>query len=142
MCICVVGDETLHSLHPYFCSTIGVWESHRGKSVMDSPFPQECACGTRCELRPAIGSAFIWDAEGGEQSSKGVNQAFGPLVRSFDDWPVGVAVNHNEVVHSFVVEEIGTDALKGVGRGDWWVVLVTCGCQTNPVPCYGHGLEC
>ena len=70
---------------------------------------------------PPFGGAFVWDPEGGEQSSKGFNQAFGPLVRSFDDWPVGVSVDHNEVVHSFVGEEVRTDALKGVGRWDWWV---------------------
>ena len=66
MCICIVSNETLHGLDPYFCSTIGVWESHRGESVMDAPFPQECAGGTRCEFRPTVGGAFIGDAEGGE----------------------------------------------------------------------------
>ena len=118
MCICIVSNETLHGLHPYFCLTIGVWESHGGESVMDAPFPQECAGGTRCEFRPTVGGAFVWDDT---LSSKGVHQAFGPLVRSFDDWPVGVLVDHNEVVHSFVGEEVRTDALKGVGRWDWWV---------------------
>ena len=34
---------------------------------------------------------------------------------------VGVSVNRDEVVHSFVGEEVRTDALKGVGRWDWWV---------------------
>ena len=96
-------------------------KSHGAESVMDAPFPQECAGGTCCEFRPTVGGAFIWDAEGGEQSSKGVNQAFGPLMRSFDDWPVGVSVGHNEVVHSFVGEEVRTDALKRVGQWDWWV---------------------
>ena len=88
---------------------------------MDAPFLQECACGTRCEFRPTVSSAFVWDAKGGEQSSKGVDQAFGSLMCSFNDGPVGVSVNHYEVVYPFVGEEIRTDALKGVGRWDWWV---------------------
>ena len=89
--------------------------------MMDAPFLQECASCARCEFRPTIGSAFVWDAEGGEQSSKGGNQAFGSLLCSFNDRPVGVSVNHNKIVHPFVGEEICTDALEGVGRWDWWV---------------------
>ena len=38
---------------------------------MYAPFLQECACGTSCEFRSTVGSAFVWDAKGGEQSSKG-----------------------------------------------------------------------
>ena len=73
------------------------------------------------EFGPTVGGAFVWDAEGGKKPSKGVNQAFGSLMCSFNDGPVGVAVNHNEVVHPFVGEEVRTDALEGVGRWDWWV---------------------
>ena len=52
---------------------------------------------------------------------KGVNLAFGSHMCSFNDWPVRVSVNHEEVVHPYVGEEICTDALKGVGRWDWCV---------------------
>ena len=56
---------------------------------------------------------------------------------SFNDGPVGEAVNHNEVVHPFVGEEVRTDALEGVGQGG----LVGTGVHlvvTVPCDCSGH----
>ena len=117
MRICVVRDESLHSFHPYFGSAVGVWECYRGESVVDAPVFQECACGICHELGSTDSCTLIWDAKGGEEPAEGVNNALGPLLSSFNDGPVRVAVHSDKVVPTFVAEEIGADALEGVC---WW----------------------
>ena len=96
MCICIVSDETLHGFHPFLLDNLSVGKPQR--RVGDG--------------RPSPSGMCVWDS---------LDQALGSLMCSFNDWPVGLSVNHDEVAHPFVGEEIRTDALEGVGRWDWGI---------------------
>ena len=85
--------------------------------MVDAPVFQECACGICHELGSTVSCTLIRDAKGGEEPAEGVNNALGPLLSSFNDGPIRVAVHSDKVVPTFVAEEIGADALEGVC---WW----------------------
>ena len=82
--------------------------------MVDAPVFQECACGICHELGSTISCTLIRDAKVGEEPAEGVNNALGPLLSSFNDGPIRVAVHSDKVVPTFVAEEIGG---RCTGRG-------------------------
>ena len=72
----------------------------------DTPVSEESSSRCRNENGTNISGQFIRDAKCGE----GVQESRCTIRRSYNNWPVRVSVNHNQIIHIFVMEE---HTLKG-----------------------------
>lgn len=96
---------------------------------MNALFCKELLDRCCCEFGAIICHTLIRDAMSCKCASQAVYQVPGTIVCSFSKWPSRVSVNHNQVVHPFRMEEVGTDTLEGLCcRYDWvrWGTVLWC----------------
>ena len=108
---------------------------------MNALFCKELLGRCCCEFGATICHTLIRDAMSCKCASQAVYQAPGTIVCSFSKWPSGVSVDHNQVVHPFLMEEVGTDTLEGLccrykklGKVGHCVVMLS-------YDCYGSSLH-
>ena len=93
----VTLDHALDGFDAYLSATVGVWERHGGATVADAVVGQKRLRLLGGELWSTIAGQLFSDAEGAEDAVEAVAKASATLLRSFDDGPVRVPVNDDEI---------------------------------------------
>ena len=97
-------------------TAVAVGEGNRGDPMSYAPVAEEGGGQVGCEFRSPVRWQFIADAD--EDTAESSDESVGPISGLFNNRPIAVPVNDDQIVMALKVEIVGSNALERVSWGD------------------------